>query len=85
MHLTSVELVIDIVLYKALNSLNGLANTADMTEGLTTTLSLQKPPVTDLSGQSTRMVLALRMTLIVTQVVHIFHAFMELEYSLLFS
>jgi hypothetical protein len=46
MHLTSVESVIDMVLYKALNSLIGLANTGDMAEGLTTALSLQKPDLT---------------------------------------
>jgi hypothetical protein len=62
-----------------------MENTGDMAEGLTTAVDFQKASVTDLNMQGTQMVLALGMTIVITQVVQMFHAFMELEYSLLFS
>jgi hypothetical protein len=52
----SAGLLIDVFLY----SLNCSANTGDVTQGLTTALDLQEPPVSDLRGQGAQMVLSLK-------------------------
>jgi hypothetical protein len=45
-------------------SLNGLANTVDMAEGLMTAINLQKPLVNELRGQGVQMILTLKIILI---------------------
>jgi hypothetical protein len=44
---------------------NGLANTLDMAEVLTTALDHQKPPVCDLRRQDAQMILTLKIILVI--------------------
>jgi hypothetical protein len=46
----------------ATSSLSGSVSTGHVTEGLTTVVDLQKPPVHDLHGQGAQKVLTLKMT-----------------------